>query len=34
MLLPSIVSFDKINDVFWGQMEQQITKKKNPIFPM
>lgn len=36
MLLPAVVSFTKINDVFWGQMEQQITTtegKKNAIFP-
>lgn len=25
MLLLAIVSFTEINDVFWGQMEQQIT---------
>lgn len=34
MLLLAIVSFTEINDVFWGQMDQQITKtEKKTIFP-
>lgn len=28
MLLPAVVSLTKINDVFWVQMEQQITKSE------
>lgn len=35
MLLLSVVSFAEINDVFWGQMEQQITnRKKKEKFPI
>lgn len=35
MLLLAIVSFTEINDVFWGQMEQQITGwQKNLSFPI
>lgn len=34
MLLLAIVSFTEINDVFWGQMEQQITGwQKKSFFP-
>lgn len=31
MLLPAIVSFAEINDVFCGQMEQQITENEENI---